>query len=30
LVCVFCYEDYADEIDNNFPDNEENDCREED
>ena len=29
LVCVFCYEEYADEIDNNFPDNEENDREEE-
>jgi hypothetical protein len=29
LVCVFCYEDHADEIDNNFSDDEEDICREE-
>ena len=23
IVCVFCYEDYADEIDNNYVDEEE-------
>ena len=31
IVCVFCYEDYADEIDNNLTDDddEEDNCREE-
>jgi hypothetical protein len=29
VVCVFCYEDYADEIDNNFAESEEYYSREE-